>query len=200
MRRKVTKRVGFTKGPFGPFAAERKKVVVASCLIAVMAIMWIRVLTKKAPTATEAASATEQLSENDPLNQDLNISFIELPKIAGRNDAITRDFFASNGWQYFDSEEHKLAVIEEVNILSKNGNEEVIRKVAEKLKLEAIVELSSNPRAFINNKLMSVGDIVLIIDGINKYECEVVEIEENMVVIKCREAEITLKLTKVFND
>jgi preprotein translocase subunit YajC len=41
-----------------------------------------------------------------------------------------------------------------------------------------------------------VGDKVLIRDGIDTYECEVIEIKENTVVIKCREAEVTLKLTQ----
>ena len=57
--------------------------------------------------------------------------------------------------------------------------------------------LSNNPRAFINNKVISVGDKVLIRDGVDTYECEVIEIKENMVVIKCREAEVTLRLTQV---
>ena len=198
MRQKVTNHGGLTKGLFGPLAAEKKKAVAASCLIAVMAIMWVRVLTKQAPEAAEAAFMTEQLNEEGSSNQKLKVSFIELPLVAGRNDVITRDFFASNDWRQFDSEKGRnLAVIEEVNIVSKNGNDEVIRKVAEKLKLEAIVVLGNNPRAFINNKVISVGDKVLIRDGVDTYECEVIEIKENMVVIKCREAEVTLKLTQV---
>ena len=202
MRQKVTNHGGLVKGLFGPLAAEKKKAVAASCLIAVMAIMWVRVLTKQAPEAAEAASMTEQLNEIGSSNQELNLSFIVLPQVAGRNDVITRDFFASDDWRHFDSEKGRnLAVFEEVNIVSKNGNEEVIRKVAEKLKLEAIVVLSNNPRAFINNKVISVGDKVLIRDGVDTYECEVIEIKENMVVIKCREAEVTLKLTRVsMND
>ena len=134
------------------------------------------------------------------MNQELNVLLIELPLVAGRNDVITRDFFASDDWRHFgNGKRQNLAVIEEVNIVSKNGNEEVIRKVAEKLKLEAIVVLSNNPRAFINNKVISVGDKVLIHDGVDTYECEVIEIkeQENKVVIKCRQAEVTLKLTNV---
>ena len=203
MIEKVINRGGLVKGLFGPLMAEKKKAVVASCLIAVMAIMWVRVLTKQAPQAAEAALTTEQLNEIGSSNQELKVSFIELPQVAGRNDVITRDFFASDDWRQFDSKEGRnLAVIEEVNIVSKNGNEEVvIRKVAEKLKLEAIVVLSNNPRAFINDKVVSVGEKVLIRDGVDTYECEVIEIKENMVVIKCREAEVTLKLTRVsMND
>jgi len=200
MRQKVTNRGGRAYGLIGQLTAEKKKAVAASCLVAVMAIMWVRVLTKQAPEAAEAVSMTEQLNAEGSSNRELKVSFIELPQVAGRNDVITRDFFASDGWRSFDSEKGRnLAVIEEVKVVSKNGNEEVIRKVAEKLKLEAIVVLSNNPRAFINNKVISVGDKVLIRDGVDTYECEVIEIEEkeNKVVIKCREAEVTLKLKQV---
>ena len=201
MRQKVINHGGRANRLIGQLAAEKKKAVAASCLIAVMAIMWVRVLTKKTPEAAGAAFMTEQLNVEGTLDQELNISFTELPQVAGRNDVITRDFFASNGWRHFDDEQGRnIAVIEEVNIVSKNGNEDVIRKVAEKLKLEAIVVLSNNPRAFINNKVVSAGDKVLIRDGVDTYECEVIEIKENMVVIKCREAEVTLKLTQVLKN
>ena len=40
---------------------------------------------------------------------------------------------------------------------------------------------------------------MLIRDGVDTYECEVIEIKEKIVVIKCREAEVTLKLTQVLN-
>lgn len=194
-----------SEGLLRALAAEKKKVVATSCLVVVMAIMWIRVFTNKAPEAAGAALIVEQLNVEDTTEQELNVSYISMPKVSGRNDVITRDFFASKDWRHFGSKQKRnVAVIEEVNIVSKNGNEEVIRKVAEKLKLEAIVVLSNKPRAFINNKVISVGDKVLIRDGMDTYECEVIEIKEkeNIVVIKCREAEVTLKLTQmsIVND
>jgi hypothetical protein len=187
-------------GPAGQFlgrlAAEKRKTVATGCLVVVMVFLWIRVLTKNTPEVAEATPATEQLGIVNPSNPASNMSFVELPKVAGRNDVVTRDFFACDGWRHFTGGRQKFADIEEVNMLSQNGSEESIKKVAEKLRLEAIV-LSSNPRAFINNKVLSVGDRMLIDDGNEKYECEVVAIEENTVVIKCREAEITLKLVPV---
>jgi len=68
--------------------------------------------------------------------------------------------------------------------------------VADNLKLEAIVS-SEDPLAFINDKVLRVGDKLFVGDEIESYECEVVEIKENIVVIKCRESTITLKMTKV---
>lgn len=185
---------------FSKLAAEKKKTVIALCLIAVMAFMWVRVFTKRTPQAAEAALMTEQLNVEDRSNSELKISFIELPKVPGRNDVITRDFFASDGWRDFVGRDGQKSVnIQEVNIVSEDGKQEVIRTVAKKLNLQAIV-LGVNPRAFINDKLLSVGDKLLIKNGIDVYECELVEIQENMVVIGCREAKITLKLKQIVQN
>jgi len=182
----------------GRLAAEKKKTVTAVCLIALMVFMWARVLTRKT-TETAAAALRQGNVDSDILESDseLNISFIELPNVAGRNDVLTRDFFTVNDWRDFirgregDNEDGT-----KVNVVSKDGNEDLVRRIAEKLKLEAI-GLDGNPQAFINNKLLSVGDNLLIREGVNTYECEVVIIKENDVVIKCGGAEITLKLAKV---
>lgn len=195
MKANARDNMGPARRVFGRLAAENRKTVAASCLVILMVFLWIRVLTRSTPEAAEATPATEQSDVKNP-SPVVTVSFVELPKVPGRNDVVTRDFFACNGWQNFMGGRQKFADIEEVNMLSQNGSEEAIKKVAERLRLEAIV-LSSNPRAFINNKVLSVGDRMLIDDGNEKYECEVAVIEENTVVIKCREAEITLKLVPV---
>ena len=182
---------------FNQLAVQKKKTVLALCLITLMAFMWIRVLISKAPQAANAGLLAGQMDVETQSEPELKISFIELPQAEGRNDVITRDFFDSDGWQDFvDGQGRKSTGVEEVDIISKEGDQEVIRRVAEKLNLEAIV-LSENPQAFINDKLLSVGDKTLIGDGTNSYECEVVEIKENTVVMRCRESKITLKLTQV---
>jgi len=182
---------------FIQLAAEKKKAVLALCLITLMAFMWIKAFTSAAPKAVEAGLMAEQMDVETQSEPELKISFIELPQVAGRNDVIIRDYFASDGWQDFvDGKGPKSVGVEEVDIVSNDGDQEVIRKVAEKLKLEAIVS-SENPLAFINDKVLRVGDKLLVGDGIDKYECEVVEIKENTVVMRCREARITLKLTQV---
>jgi len=164
----------------------------------VMVFMWARVLGGKTPQSAEAAMMAQAMNLNDKSNAELKISFTELPKVKGRNDVLIRDFFAVGSWQDFmrGGEGGDLAGIEEVSVVSRDGSEEVVRRVAEKLKLEAI-GLSENPQAFINDKLLTVGDKLLVRDGVNMYECEVVGIEEKTVFIKCGEAEITLKLKQI---
>jgi hypothetical protein len=177
----------------GRLAAEKKKTVTALCLIALMVFMWARLLGKKDPVIAAASQRQEDVVQD--VNVELKISFIELPKIPGRNDVLTRDFFAADGWRNFIGNEKKPGNKE---VIVKGGNEELVKWVAENLRLEAIVIGSDgNPQAYINGKLLSAGDKLLVRNGGNKYECEVVEIEENVVVIKCGEEEITLELTKV---
>jgi len=175
--------------------AERKKTVLAFCLIAVMAFMWVKVLSRKAPNAVQATLMTQQENLNDQANSQLKISFIELPKVTGRNDVITRDFFDSDSWRGFikDREEKNLVGYKEVGVTSNDDSKEVLIKIAGKLKLEAI-ELGENPRAFINSRLLSVGDKFHLKDGLDSYECEVVRIEQNLVLLRCSEVEITLRL------
>jgi len=180
---------------FSRLAAGKKKTVIAVCLITVMVFMWVRVLGRKGPQSANAAVMGQEVTDGQT-KPELKISFIELPKVEGRNDVLTRDFFAVGNWRDFmRGGEGKSGGIEEVSVVSRNGGEETARRVAEKLKLEAIV-LGKNPLAIINDKRLSVGDKLFVRDGINTYECEVAKIEENTVFIRCGEAEVTLRLTQ----
>ena len=200
MRQKAKHKSGESRWLYSRLVAEKKRTVMALCLVAVMVFMWVRVLTKKAPKAADAALVTNQTSIDDESEVELNISYVQLPKVAGRDDVVTRDFFASKGWRAFvDAQGRNSVGGGEVNIVSKGGSEELIRAVAEKLKLEAI-GLGMSPHALINNEMLSVGDKILIHDVVGVYECEVVEIREDAVVIRCQEAEITLKLTQVIEN
>ena len=178
-------------------ASEKKKTVLAVCLIALMAFMWIKVFIKKSPVTADAMVLAEQLDSEKENSPGVKVSFVELPKVKGRNDMIVRDFFSSNGWENFiDGKENNLIGTQEVEIISESEKKEILKKVAEKLKLEATV-MGKNALACINNKVLSVGDKVLIEIGADRYECEVVKIEENAVSIRCGEGQIILKLSPV---
>lgn len=169
-------------------AAEKKKTITALCLIGLMVFMWVKVLGGKTPQSAEATLMAQKANlDTSGVNSELKISFIELPKVEGRNDVLTRDFFAADGWQVMRGGE--------VNVVSKDGSEGVVTRIAKKLNLGAI-GLGKNPQAFINDKLLSVGDKLLVRDGVNTYECEVIGIEENTVSVRYGEVEIQLKLAQ----
>jgi hypothetical protein len=175
---------------------EKKKAVVAVCLLAVMALMWARVLGKR---RAEAANVSVMLADSDSVaaaGSGPKIGFVELPKVKGRHDTLSRDFFESNGWRNFSNAgQGHGSGIKEVSVESKDGSEEVVRRIAGKLNLQAILS-AENPQAFINNKLLSVGDKLVIKEGVNTFECEVIEIQEHKVSMRFQGARITLKLAR----
>ena len=179
---------------------ERKKVVIALCLVSIMILMWARVIMKKAPKAAGAAQKTDQNDVENGSDSGVDVTFIELPRIEGRHDVINRDFFASNGWKDFYSNDNKNSNDNiEVNVVSASDIEEIERIVKEKLKLEA-VGLGGSPRALINDKMLSIGEKISILDRNKEYECEVVEIKADSVVISCLETEVTLKIKQMIGN
>ncbi|MHC4158270.1 MAG: hypothetical protein ACYSSO_04235 [Planctomycetota bacterium] len=190
MRQKPEKNGNGVNKIVSQLAADKKKTVAAVCLIAVMVLMWMRVIGKKTPEKA-AAAAMGHVNEMNNSKSELEISFIELPQVKGRNDVLSRDFFDADGWQDFVKD----GKTEEVSFASGDVGEEAIRAVAKELRLEAIV-FGENPQVFINDKLLSTGDKLLVREGTDVFECEVFGIEEETVFIRCGEAEITLKLMK----
>jgi hypothetical protein len=175
------------------FTAEKKKAVIAACLIIVMVSMWVRVFTRKGPQSVLATPTTEKVTD-DQMNPELKITYAELPKIEGRNDVLTRDFFTVSDWRRFVRGGCEISGGDNgVSVIYPKGSEEAIRRMAGKLKLEAIVQ-GENPQAFINDKLLLIGDKVSIKDGVNTSEWKVIEIRDDIVLLKCGEAEATLRL------
>ncbi len=200
MRNKGTDKGG-PGGLVGRFTADKKKTVFALCLIAIMLVMWARVFAKKKPNSASAAVLSSDVvdgqSESDAGRADVRsrMSFIELPKVEGRNDVLSKDFFAVKSWRDFvSSQGGKSSGAEGADISVGEGDQEVVGKIADRLELEAI-EMSAVPHAFINDELLGVGDRLQIADGVNTYECEVIRIEQGVVFIRCGQAEIELKLS-----
>jgi len=180
--------------------ADKKKAVLAACLVAVMAFMWIRLLRKDAPQSAQANPTMQQTSassQGQPATPS-KISFVELPKVPGRHDVIARDFFAPGDWWKSIKGQNRTGT-EEVRVVSAKGDREVINLLAARLNLGAIVE-DKNLQAFINGKLLSVGDKLLIREGVRTLDCEVVQIEQNQVIIRCGQSELTLKLSQVVEN
>jgi len=180
--------------------ADKKKVVFALSLIIVMAVMWIKLLSGNKPDAAKGTPPATQSATQGQSDPQVKISFMDLPKVPSRNDVITKDFFTLSSWQSFikNEEGKNLTGIKEVSVLSEDGNEEVITRVAQKLELEAVF-LADNPQAFINNKLLSLSDKLLIRDAGGIYEFEVIGIHEDFVLLRCGKAQITLKLIQAIN-
>jgi hypothetical protein len=175
------------------FRAEKKKSVAALCLVSLMAFMWIRVLLSKGPAGTEAAMVPPIFNSQDTSASSIEVSFIELPRIEGRHDILTRDIFSWNEWEGFRGYGQGVNHKEQVDVVSEEGKEDVIRRIVNQLRLEAI-ELGQKPRIFLNDEFISTGEKLQIRDGKEIYDCEVISIQQDVVVIRCGKSQIRLKL------
>jgi hypothetical protein len=166
---------------YGQLAAEKKKAVMALCLLALMGFMWMRALGGKSPKAAEAQQMSRE-SGREFLEAEKKITFIELPHINGR-DVLARDFFAGGNENFGNNKG--------VDV-SSEGKEDGMNQIADSLKLQ-VIEFGERPKAFINDRLVSVGDKLTV--G-NSIECEIAGIEKESVIIRCGSAKFTLKMSR----
>jgi hypothetical protein len=175
-------------------AAEKKKSVFALSLILLMIFMWIRVLLGNGPEGVEAAVLPQMLNTETSASS-IEVSFVELPRIKGRQDVLVRDIFSWNQRQGVRGYEKEIRHKEHVDLVSEEGKEGVIRRIANQLQLEAI-ELGQKPRIFLNDEFISMGEKLSIKDGEKIYECEVILIQRDVVVIQCGQSQIRLRLAE----
>ncbi len=173
---------------------DRKKTVLAAGLVAIMIIMWVRVLTGKKPNTT-AASSEPQAAEAAAPPPPVKLRFIELPKIEGRHDCIRRDFFSADALPGIrrNSTSQSTGTDTEVHVGTNHQMQEVVTRAAQKLRLEAVLE---GPRAFIDDRLVGVGETLSVTDGAATYVFEVLRIRDDSVLVGCNEKKVTLKLTQ----
>jgi hypothetical protein len=184
MEQIIKNKTNTSKASISRLSRDKKKGIVVLCLVAVMIFMWVKALTKKSPATIQAASV-QQMALAQTAQQELNMTYIELPRVEGRNDVLVRDFFCPGNAVVDDKE---TADAEDGN----DGEKSVI-KMAKKFTLEAI-SLGKTPEAFINDKLMRIGDKISVEEGNTKVEFVIRRISDNAVVVGNDDIEIVLKL------
>ncbi len=173
-----------------------KRIVVACALISIMLFMWARVLIGHRPAAADAASPSRPAA-TPPGTGPGKVTFVELPKTPGRQDSIARDFFAAPEGSFIrrNTADRNTGTDKEVPSVSSYNVQEVIQRVARKLKLEAVL-WSESPRAFLNDQLLSVGSKLTVKDGTASFEFEVLQIYMDSVLVGCEDMQLTLKLAQ----
>lgn len=175
---------------------DRKRTVLAIAMVAVMAVMWIRVLTGRKPQSAAASNPTlpAETQEETPVQ----MCFQDLPIIPGRNDCINWDFFTVQDWKRFrkNSQVVVTSTDTEVHAVVPDQIQEVVAKVAERLNLEAVLLTKEKPRVFVNNDFFFVGDTISLKEGTDTYAFEVVRIEADAVLVRCRERQLKLKVAQ----
>lgn len=174
--------------------ADSRKTILACSLVAVMAIMWIRVLIGHKPAS--AGAAPKQAAATQPNEPAARVRMVEVSRTPGRNDSIDKDCFNMQGRTQF---QRSVAVQNtgtdtEVPVVSPNHDEEV-KQVAQTLKLEAVLR-NGTPLAFLNDRLVQEGDTFTVERGTSVLEFEVLRIYEDAVLVECKDIQLTLQLAQ----
>jgi len=174
-----------------------RKTAVACALVSIMLFMWVRVLIGHRPAAAAAAPPPKQV-ETPAGTAPVKVTLVELPKTPGQHDAIARDFFAAPDGSYArrNAAGRNTGTEKEVPVTSSSNAQEVIQRVAQTLKLDAVF-LRENPEAFLNDQLLRVGNKLTVKDGAASYEFEVLQIYMDSVLVECQGIQLRLKLAQV---
>jgi sRNA-binding protein len=84
----------------------------------------------------------------------------------------------------------------EVRVVVPDRDQEVVQQVAQTLKLEAVVR-SDSPWAFVNDRMLRIGDKLTVERGAGHLEFEVLQIYEDAVLVECNGIQLMLKLAQV---
>lgn len=172
-----------------------RKTGLAMALVVVMAGMWVRVLTGQKPRGVEAGPNPASQTDEPP-KQEPGVRLVHLPVEPGRHDRIHRDFFTTQDWSGFATVSHSQSTgpVTEVQPVIPTRTNDVIDKLAKTLRLEAVL-WSADPQAFVDDRLVRLGDTITLRDGSETYAFEVVQIQEDAVLVTCRDRQWTLKLS-----
>jgi hypothetical protein len=180
--------------------AQKKKVAVAVLLMGVMVIMWVRVLTRKNQVPVNETMLAAQAAVAQDTQPRIKVSYLELPRVKGRNDMPARDIFAASRWEGAGAAANGPRQSKES--VRKNGNErlnDTIETIGKELKLEAIFS-GKNPQASISGMLVSPAGRLAVKHEGEIYEFKAVAISDNEVDLVCKGVHVKLSMARPTNS
>lgn len=184
------------------------KMMAMIVLLAVMAVLWGRVLLKGSG-GPATASAQEQTDSQDVVSDRLSVEAfqiepVKLPVLPGRNDRISKDIFSSENWKAFHLDREQSDVVG-VQVNASGDSAEMahratLERIAGQLTLEAVVFDSQNRpfQAFVDDKILSVGSTLTVQEGPDQYVLTLKEIKKNEAVFSWNEMSVVLKMAETF--
>jgi len=188
----------------GRLPAKKTKVIFAIVLTTVMTFMWVKVLlaekAKKAEDISLSRLAAQNQSQELVEKPRINVSYVEIPVVPGRNDVLTKDIFTSQNWTAFKWSNDKNS--ENVEILPQDDDgrlvhEKNVRQIAESVTVDAIsTDHYGRVQAFIRDDVVSFGSKLKIEHNGCVYEFIVTEIKQDKVVLGWKNCTVTLQMSQ----
>jgi hypothetical protein len=184
------------------------KTMVMIVLLAVMGILWGRVLLKgKSGPATASAQDMAALQQFNQANQHavVQIDAIALPQIPGRNDVLSRDIFSTENWTAAgfgnSTNDHVSGVqVDALKDSVEHANQLKLAQIAKRLTLEAVIQDADGipSQAFVDGKILSVGSALTVQEGPDQYELTLDEITYKKVVFSWNKVSVVLEMAEAF--
>lgn len=181
------------------------KVMAMIALLAVMAILWGRVLLK-GKGGPAAASAQDQTSVQAVVpDSPLQIEAVKLPVLPGRNDRVSNNLFGSENWTAFELNQNQNNSNGGVKVSAAADSAELryragLERIAGRLKLEAVIcDANNRPfQAFVDDKILSVGSTLTVQEGPDQFVLMLEKISEKEVAFSWNEMSVVLKMAETF--
>ena len=181
------------------------KVMAMIVLLAVMGILWGRVLLK-GKGGPAAANAQDRISVQEIVpDSPLQIEALELPVLSGRNDRVSNDMFGGENWTAFELNQNQNTPNGGVKVGAAADSAELrhratLERIAGRLKLEAVICNAQNRpfQAFVEDKILSVGSTLTVQEGPDQFVLMLEEISEKEVSFSWNEMSVVLKMAETF--
>lgn len=178
------------------------KIILAIVLVGVMGFLWIRVFLRHGkPAAASAKPTTSKASQAAAAAKStlpVRLSYASLAVVPGRQDRLARDLFSEPDSAVFPWQQ-KPAQAEQPSAVTpiEDPWDKQIRPFMERIVVDAIgTDPKGTAQAFIQDRFLSVGDVLPLHQGQKQYEVKVKEIHSNSVVLEWQDHAVTLKMSE----
>ncbi|MBM4103419.1 MAG: hypothetical protein FJ263_05115 [Planctomycetes bacterium] len=162
------------------------KTIAAVVLVALMGVLWARVLlrSKAGPASANAATTTavEEVQQQNPKSQ-IQIQAIPLATVPGRHDTIAADFFKADRSSASGGNQER-------------GNQRILDELGKAVVLEAIIRNAQGraEKAYLNGAVVIVGSTLKVQMQNDTYIIRVEAIEPAAVRLGWRDRTFKLKM------
>jgi hypothetical protein len=167
-----------------------------------MIVMWVRVFigSDKPNQANAGQNNITQTGHKQADENQIKITYYDLPIISGRNDFLVRNIFSvspRSKLTTFANKKNKEAD-DKTNSKNVTDHENNIKKIEKNIKVSAIVNATENTsaKAFIQDSLVGEGAKISLTAGGQIYEFEVKKINNESVILQWGDNILTLYMSQ----
>jgi hypothetical protein len=173
-------------------SSQRKKLIFALALLAVMGVLWLRLfISKGKPQAASAVVLTDVPAAASASQAENKVVFVNLPVVPERHNVLANDFFDAKLFKGFGTGDSGAAGAIESGRDSQNMS--AAGAAVDAMELIAIVN-DKTPQAFIEDKLLEEGQSFRFVFHDQNYEFKVVKIHNSKVELECNGAIIIKRI------